>query len=259
MTFKLFKKTPDGLELTSYDDLENKGFWCALGEKKERAFVDVMKQLRTPYSVQIHPAKKKNKYHPDLLVLRNGVSESMIGEVKTKNSPLFIGDYYGIPPQHALTMDLKDSFNYQKWLSRGVDITVFIWVKWEAHCMETSYQGDTKRYEVRPMKGVWVTKFSKLRELEVESPPPIHWYRDGFRVPSVYPAGLHGDSGWCEELVRFDPRLRGTDGRTTNITSKGYITTDSGDRCPSGQSSGSYVFNLKDNAVFEELVYWLGD
>lgn len=259
MAFKLFKNTPSGLEETSYGDLDNKGFWCALGEKKEHAFVAAMKNMGTPYSVQIHPNKKTNLFYPDLLVHMEGISEPMIGEVKVKNSPLFFGDRYGISPQHALTMDMKDSFNYLRWLRTGVDITIFIWVKWEAHCMETEFNGKTKHYKVQPMEGIWVTKFSKLRQLENKTPPPIHWYKESFRLPPSYKAGQEDE--WCKELVQFESRLRQPDDSTKNITSKGYTVQQSsnaefpvGTRFPAGQSSGSYVFNLQDGTVFDQLV-----
>ncbi len=62
-------------------------------------------------TIAIHPEKAANPYHPDLIV--NDVD---IGELKAKASPLFIATKYGIDPQFALTMDLKDSFHYSKFL-----------------------------------------------------------------------------------------------------------------------------------------------
>lgn len=259
MAFKLFKKMPDGeLELTSFDDLQNKAFWCAHGEKQELAFVEVMKNLRkpTPYVVSIHPEKVSDPFHPDLLVQKDGISEAMIGEVKIKNSPLFFGEKkYGIPAQHALTMDLKDSFNYLNWLRKGVDITIFIWVCWEAHCMKTEFNGKTKSYEVLPMKGIWVTKFSALRKLEEKSPPPIHWYNEPFRHPPIYSSGQEEE--WCRRLIQFDCRLE-ENGYTKNITSRGYMKAESGEMFPAGHSSASYVFDLNNESVFQRLVYKLG-
>ena len=112
--FTLYKDDPldPPKRIVSFNDLDNKAFWCQLGEDKEHAFAKVMSKIDSPYQVEIHPEKESNPYHPDLLVNFN--SENLIGEVKTKNSPLFIADKYGVNPQYALTMDLKDSFNYNK-------------------------------------------------------------------------------------------------------------------------------------------------
>ena len=70
MAFELFRQDLDGqLVPTSFDDLDNKQFWCKLGNKQEEAFVNVMNQLsNSNYSVSIHPNKKIDAYHPDLLV-----------------------------------------------------------------------------------------------------------------------------------------------------------------------------------------------
>lgn len=252
MSFRLFKFTKDGFIETSFDDLDNKAFWCNHGERQEIAFVEVMKKLSTSYSVEVHPLKRLNPYHPDLLITENSTGESLIGEVKIKNSPLFFGERYGVKPQFALTMDLKDSFNYSKWLNRGIDIVIFIWVKWEAHRMESG----GKTYEVSPMRGIWVTQFSKLSKLEKSNPPPIHWYKDSSRQSQIY--RYEQEKEWCSELVLFDKRLMIEKGRVKNITSKGYMKLESGERVPTGHSSGSYVFDLKDDSVFDEVFFRLG-
>ena len=71
MAFKLYKDDPRDppRRNVSFDDLENKAFWCRLGEEKEKAFVKLMTDgLDTEYAVQIHPAKNSDAYHPDLLL-----------------------------------------------------------------------------------------------------------------------------------------------------------------------------------------------
>ena len=157
--FTLYKNDPldPPKRVVSFNDLDNKAFWCQLGEDKEHAFVKVMSKIDSPYQVEIHPEKESNPYHPDLLVNFN--SKNLIGEVKIKNSPLFIANKYKVDPQYALTMDLKDSFNYNKLLKRGIDVIIFAWIRWEAHEMQLT----NKTYKVSPMRGVWVTNFSKIR------------------------------------------------------------------------------------------------
>ena len=146
-------------------------------------------------------------------------------------------------------MDLKDSFNYTRLLKEETDLLIFIWVKWEAHEM----QAGSRIYKVKPMRGIWVTRFSKLRKLEEgKNPPEIHWYNAPLRQPPVYREGE--EHSWTEQLIGFEPRLKLACGGVKNITSKGYMTKNKIDY-PSGQSSGSYVFNLNDTSVFERIYY----
>ncbi len=260
MRSKLFRLSASGYEPISFDDLENKSFWCKFGNKQESAFVDVMQRMKTPYSIKIHPAKSQNPYHPDLLVslTSNGSCVIETGEVKIKNSPLFYADKnYKIPSQYALTMDLKDSFNYMKLLNSGVDLVIFIWVLWEAHKMEVNYNGKTKEYFVDPMKGIWVTRFSKLRLYEELVKPPIHWYNNKGRQPTQYIYGQ--EKTWCDELLAFEPRLRDPETKlVNNITSDGY-TLRQGEKYPRGNSSCSYVFNLMDRRIFNPLFFKVGN
>ena len=229
----------------SFDELDNKPFWCKLGNQKEEAFVSLMAHLKTKYIVSIHPEKASDQYHPDLLVEID--AESYTGEVKIKNSPLFYAHRYGVDRQYALTMDLKDSFNYCRLLKAGIDLLIFIWVNWEAHEMANDYG---EHFSVRPMEGVWLTQFSKLREMEVsQNPPAIHWYKEKFRQPTI-----HKEEHWCNQLLEFEPRLRLQNGTVKNITSNGYISSESGS-FPAGNSSCSYVFELSNKSIFENL--WL--
>ncbi len=235
MSYKLYDFEGN---ITSFKDLQNKGFWCRKGEAKELQFVKLVAQLQKSNkinftdTVEIHPAKVHNKYHPDLLIDGN-----RIGEVKTKNSPFFMADSYGITPQFALTMDLKDSFNYNKYLAEGKDIQLFIWVKWEAHRME-SY-GNVN--EVGRLAGIWQVNFSELREFQLTTPPPIHWYKE--RPPRIL--GEQLCSIWREELANFEPRLLSTNGTSiSSITTRGFVASKTGELFPSGNSSCSYVFDL---------------
>ena len=258
MAFTLYKDDPRDppKREVSFDDLENKAFWCKLGEDKEKAFVELMSdRIESNYAVSIHPEKATNPYHPDLLL--HYKSRDYIAEVKIKNSPLFFGQRYGVNPQYALTMDLKDSLNYDRLLKQGIDLYIFAWVKWEAHEMLTSNQGRNSTYKVSPMRGIWVTRFSKLRAKETSaSPPGIHWYREKFRMPPTYQADDMKDpqtKAWCDELLRFEPRLK--EGNSMkNVSSKGFMERQ-GTLYTAGHSSGSYVFDLSDNELFEPIYF----
>lgn len=254
MPFQLYKNdhTDPPRRPISFDDLDDKAFWCRHGEQQEQAFVSVMSKITSAWEISIHPAKAHNPYHPDLLCIDKTSRNELVGEVKVKNSPLFFAKkQYRVPSQYALTMDLKDSFNYSALLAEGVDILIFIWVRWEAHEMETSFRGQTRHYYVNPMKGVWSIPFSRLRAFELAHPPPIHWYSEPFRQPDL----TDGDSEWGAQLAAFDERLVQADGRVKNISSKGFLERN-GRRYPSGHSSGSYVFNLKQADLFDEIVFW---
>ena len=192
----------------------------------------------------IHPSKHLNPYHPDLII-----NNQFIGEVKTKNSPLFMAKTYGINPQFALTMDLKDSFNYERLLKNGIDITIYLWVKWEAMMMKTQY----KQYSVKQLAGIWRTSFSTLRAHELKYPPPIHWYKEPFRKPPEYSISEKQHCAWVNELIEFEPRLLDHGNQLVkNISSKGY-SNDKKQRYTSGHSSCSYVFDLSNRDVFTEL------
>ena len=146
-------------------------------------------------------------------------------------------------------MDLKDSFNYTKWLERDVDIQIFIWVKWEAHQMQTwgTDPQFKKFYTVQPMKGIWTTKFSKLLAYEKNHKPPIHWYKN--RKSQL----IDINTNEAQHLLKFEPRLQ-ENNKVRTIAENGFIERD-GIFYPSGNSSASYVFNLKNNNLFEEIVF----
>lgn len=259
MAYQLYRHSATGREPVSYDDLDNKAFWCRLGNEKEAAFVRRMVTVASKYSIEIHPEKTNNPFHPDLLLKSDSHGE-MPAEVKIKNSPLFYArQRYNIDPQHALTLDLKDSFNYCRLLAEGTDLVIFIWVNWDAHEMvRTTKRGGSRTEEgftVRPMEGIWAIRFSKLRHFEETNPPPIHWYKEPFRHPPSHFAD--SDKQWRRELLAFDRRLQLDNGDVRGIASRGYTQQD-GKLYPAGQSSGSYVFDLR-NKVFRELYYRIAE
>ncbi|MGR6841763.1 hypothetical protein ACU5DF_23890 [Aliivibrio wodanis] len=242
-----------------FTELNKKSFACKHGETQEELFVHTFNRLQNNGFItstdilSIHPEKESNPYHPDL-----AVNHLHVGELKSKASPLFIARKYGIDPQYALTMDLKDSFHYSKFLDRGVDISIYIWVKWAAKSMSMykdkgGQRNYTKRYDpVRQLAGIWKVKFSELRKFEKEHNAPIHWYHENFRHPPEYDTRSisEKDKKWVAELIKFEPRLS-VNGVVKGIASKGY-TMSNGELYSSGDSSGSYVFDL-NNAIFQCL------
>jgi len=265
MPSQLYIKWIDGdYQPTSFDNLDNKAFWCSKTEVKEEAFAKIVKEIREirkikkmeefPWDIEVHPNKKKDPFHPDLIC--NCGNGDQIGEVKIKNSPLFFAKkWYEIEPQYALTMDLKDSFNYRRWLDRGIDIQIFIWVKWEAHRLKTWVNDPNKcnYYNVSPLKGIWTTKFSTLLDFERKNSPPIHWYKEQFRKPKIF--NINSIEG--QEALAFDRRLQISDYEVKGVTSNGFMNSN-GVIYPAGHSSGSYVFDLSNKDLFEDLGSKLG-
>ena len=231
----------------SFDQLDDKAFWCKHGELQEKAFINIFQKLqnknilKTIFDISIHPEKNINPYHPDLLV-----NKKYIGDAKIKNSPLFMAKTYSVSPQFALTIDLKDIFNYRKRLiSKSQDVYVFIWVKWEAHKMITSH----KTYSVEKMGGIWVSKISQLLEHLKKNKVGIHWYKEKFR----HPAWIQKNTPWAEELIQFEPRLY-KNGKVKNISSNGFLSVGKENiSYPSGHSSCSYVFDLSNKDIFDEI------
>ncbi|QLE87262.1 hypothetical protein FLM48_20615 [Shewanella sp. Scap07] len=246
----------DGQPVEFYQ-LNEKSFACAHGETQEELFVSAFARMQScgyisdKSSIAVHPEKETNPYHPDLLI-----DGSLVGELKAKASPLFMAGTYGIDPQYALTMDLKDSFHYSKYLQKGIDVTIFIWVKWAAKSMCTFSKGSSRdypsrTYEVKQLAGIWKVKFSDLRRFELESSVPIHWYKESFRQPPKYSLGDPNHKEWTQALIEFEPRL--VEGNLVkSIASKGYTKQIDGEMYTAGDSSGSYVFDLR-NPIFECL------
>ena len=241
----MFKLLDFNNQEISFKDLDNKAFWCAHGERQEQAFVSLFNKLKeegvikTDLVVEIHPEKKLNPYHPDLLVNKN-----YIGDAKIKNSPLFMARKYSVSPQYALTIDLKDIFNYRKrFYEKKQDVYIFIWVKWQAHKMITSYN----TYEVKQMGGIWYSKISKVLEHLAEENVGIHWYKEKFRQPSV----CDKETDYAAELIDFEQRLS-TNNAVKNITTNGFIERN-GVIFPSGHSYCSYVLNLNNQNLFDQI------
>ncbi|MBT5734876.1 hypothetical protein HOI27_08745 [bacterium] len=243
----MFKLLDFNNQEISFKDLDNKAFWCAHGERQEKAFINLFNKLKeekiinTDIIIEIHPEKISNPYHPDLLVNKNE-----IGDAKIKNSPLFMANKYSVSPQFALTIDLKDIFNYKKRLIElKQDVHIFVWVKWQAHKMITNYNS----YEVKEMGGIWRCQISKIVDFLKTNHVGIHWYKEQYRQPSTF----DNDSDWGKELINFEKRLI-QNGIVKNITTKGFITKDNtSTRMPSGHSSCSYVLDLSNKDLFDQI------
>ena len=109
--------------------------------------------------------------------------------------------------------------------------------------MITSYN----TYEVKQMGGIWCSKISKVLEYLAEENVGIHWYKEKFRQPSV----CDKETNYAKELIDFEQRLL-SNNVVKNITTNGFIERD-GVNLPSGHSSCSYVLNLNNPNLFNQI------
>lgn len=150
----------DGLEI-SHHNLQDKDVWCAFGESKEAAFVN---KYGKALDVIINPAKKFNKYSPDLLRLK----DNRPGDVKLQSTPFFKAlSLYNLDPQYAVVFNQKDMLRYCQLYP---EIEIYFWVDWQAVRFE---QGNFK-VSVNHMTGIWQIHFQDL--LKVLEKSPLHSY-----------------------------------------------------------------------------------
>ena len=100
---------------------ENKSAWIDLGSRYEKEFVKLLNHHGV--KAEINPQKKTNPYLPDLLV------EGRIAELKTRRTPFFKTEQYGISPDTATTINEKD---IQRYILTNPGMVVFFWVYWPA-------------------------------------------------------------------------------------------------------------------------------
>ncbi|HDR7706644.1 TPA: hypothetical protein QCX91_004301 [Bacillus thuringiensis] len=151
------------------NDLQNKGAWCAHGERKENIFV---RNYGNILGLVINPEKKSNIYAPDLSDFRG----AELADLKTQNTPFFTAEKYGCNPQYTVTFNKKDAERYRNEYS---DIDIFFWVDWIAvryfKKSTNKWYSDTD-VQVEPMYGVWKVSFKDLDEIIKTA--PYHAYND---------------------------------------------------------------------------------
>ncbi|HEY2326660.1 MAG TPA: hypothetical protein VGH52_04155 [Gaiellaceae bacterium] len=137
--------------------LEDKEWWCAAGEDKERAFVEQVLPL-LGFSGEINPAKQEDRFAPDLVV--NG----HLADLKSQRTPFFKAqELFGVDPQFAVSFNDKD---YRRYAEHYPELDIYYWVVWQT----TTRRIGSKERSVKPMAGVWRATFAAMRyRIEHES------------------------------------------------------------------------------------------
>lgn len=129
-------------------DTEDKNRWCREGEVYEKIFVDLMNQ-NSHLQIWINPDKYNNPLAPDLWVPGYGECD-----LKAQRTPFFTASRYGIDPQNAITLNLKDVLRYR---SLYPDIGIFFWINW------LNNKAPSDRFKTVPYK--WAVYFTTIREI----------------------------------------------------------------------------------------------
>jgi hypothetical protein len=199
-----------GHQVTSAQ-LQNRGVWYTHGNVKEQAFINAHGGT---FGVKISPVKIADPTAPDLQYGQH------LADLKCQNTPLFLAqERYGLPPQWAVTFNLKDALEYGPRGKNYPDFTIFFWVDWVA--VKMNHNG--KVYTVDPMVGVWAVPFSTIEDTRRQA--PIHWYAQREKRVTTDPSRT-------ALLEAFEPRLR-----------EGKAVFDI--RGLGGNAACSYVFDLR--------------
>lgn len=139
---------------------ENKSAWIDLGSRYEKEFVKLLRHHGV--KAEINPQKKTNPYLPDLLV------EGRIAELKTRRTPFFKTEQYGISPDTATTINEKD---IERYIRTNPGMVVFFWVYWP----------EQERYgiKVKECCGVWFARMDKLKKICDAAPVKTYENRSG--------------------------------------------------------------------------------
>jgi hypothetical protein len=128
-------------------DNEDKLAWCNAARANE--FEHVLTMVRRGIGIAMNPAKATDPYTHDLML-------TIPADVKCVRTPLFKArELYGIDPQYAVTLNLKDVQRYEKYPLMAITFDV----SWEL--LETTIGGVC--YRVDPMNGVWVAWMDVVR------------------------------------------------------------------------------------------------
>lgn len=160
MDITLYDKDGKSLE---YEDLQDKLYWCELGETKEKAFV---RRFGSDFAYEINPAKSKDRYALDLISSKSG----KLTDLKSQHTPFFTaGSKYNIDPNYAVVFNVKDKVRYEAYYP---NIDVLYYVNWVA--IKALIYG--RLYEVAPFEAIYQISFGEL--LTILSRSPIHTYRE---------------------------------------------------------------------------------
>ena len=123
-------------------DTENKPNWYFRGEIDEHDFVrHRLPELGVPG--HRNPDKDHDLTAPDLIL------DGMLADLKAQSTPFFTAEkYYGIPPQYAVSFNVKDEERYREKYPHVVVVFDVLWTTTQA-----TYGG--VRYQVDPMHHTW--------------------------------------------------------------------------------------------------------
>lgn len=101
-------------------DTEDRNWWYLHGINLEESFVRICTQ-RLSIRAMINPAKRHDKYAPDLCV------DNTLADLKTQNTPFFTARKYGLDPQYTFTFNRKD---YERYKANYPHIDIYVWIDW---------------------------------------------------------------------------------------------------------------------------------
>lgn len=128
---------------------ENTELWYEAAETWENDFVV---KYGDRFKIIINPAKKYNKYAPDLYCLNTCTN----ADLKPQFTPFYKAfELYGVNPQYAWTFNVSDLLEYLiQWEN---DLGIFVWVKFE----DSNLFG----VEISKCENIYFVKVSDLKKL----------------------------------------------------------------------------------------------
>jgi hypothetical protein len=136
---------------------EDKAWWCKKGEALERKFVEKVVPLYG-LDVTMNPDKEQDKYTHDLLF------DGIPADLKFVQTPFFTAGKYGVNPDRAVTINLKDIERYKKLYP---NIVILFYVKWRKQ--------EKFSVKVNAIEGLWAYPLEDLIAITSES--EIHSYK----------------------------------------------------------------------------------
>lgn len=178
---------------TVRENTEDKSKWLKIGLEYEQRFVEYMRKYSN-LDVRMNPNKEIDVKAPDLFVPGWGLCD-----LKTQQTPFFTASRYGIPAEHALTINHKDILRYR---SLYPELGIFVWLNWENN------KASGQRLKSVPYKwGVYFTTISELLKYVDNGIAKQHFYkhRSESGSSSLNKIGMNSDKNALSSYI-FDSR-----------------------------------------------------
>ena len=187
-------------------DTEDKDWWLAFGESKERAFLEFCKKKDLLQGIAPNPEREEKG--------RKGAPEFIYQgchlDLKVQRQPFFESQKrFGIPPRYAVTLNWRDVNDVRV---KYPECLVVYWVSWAAVQYVKKQERKTMpprtivEIAIDPLHGVWQMEPSLMFQLEDDAIKKgnHHWYTRRFgdkkgNAPSSYVIDIRQ-----LELVWFD-------------------------------------------------------